>query len=191
MQQALDNVSKSRTTLIIAHRLSTIQKAHKIAVIADGTVAEQGNHRELLNKNGAYAALVRAQSLEKPEKAPDEIQTVEESSMQADQPLGDDHADNAKPFDRILAESPKCEDQIVHESMQYSLLKCLSLLVKEQPRWWPLYGALALSSLLAGERSRSLDPFNILMKDDRWNLARDSCALLSHIRNVSASGQRG
>lgn len=59
VQAALNNLMAGRTTLVIAHRLSTIIDADIIYVIADGHVAEQGNHTELLAKEGIYANLHR------------------------------------------------------------------------------------------------------------------------------------
>jgi ABC-type multidrug transport system fused ATPase/permease subunit len=62
VQEALDNLMQNRTTFVIAHRLSTIRKADKIIVIDKGTVAEQGTHLELINKeNGIYKKLVDLQ----------------------------------------------------------------------------------------------------------------------------------
>ncbi|MFC0341130.1 ABC transporter ATP-binding protein [Paracoccus niistensis] len=61
VQQALDELSQGRTTLVIAHRLSTIRAADRIVVIEAGRVVEQGNHDQLMAANGAYAALVRLQ----------------------------------------------------------------------------------------------------------------------------------
>ncbi|KAF1923514.1 P-loop containing nucleoside triphosphate hydrolase protein [Didymella exigua CBS 183.55] len=63
VQQALDRVSKNRTTIVIAHKLSTIRNADNIAVMADGAVVEQGTHNDLLAHNGAHSRLVRAQDL--------------------------------------------------------------------------------------------------------------------------------
>jgi subfamily B ATP-binding cassette protein MsbA len=53
---------KGRTVLTIAHRLSTIRDAHKIIVLKDGVVAEEGTHDELVAKNGVYAELHRIQA---------------------------------------------------------------------------------------------------------------------------------
>ncbi|MBS0253212.1 MAG: ABC transporter ATP-binding protein/permease [Proteobacteria bacterium] len=57
IQDALDRVSKDRTTVVIAHRLSTIVHADMILVFEAGRVAEQGTHAELIAKNGLYASL--------------------------------------------------------------------------------------------------------------------------------------
>ena len=62
IQRAFDQLARGRTTLIIAHRLSTIRSAGRILVIANGVVTEEGTHRQLLEQNGAYAALYRTQT---------------------------------------------------------------------------------------------------------------------------------
>jgi ATP-binding cassette subfamily B protein len=62
VQEALDTLSRGRTTIAIAHRLSTIRDAEQIAVVADGGIAELGTHEELLELDGRYAAMVAAQS---------------------------------------------------------------------------------------------------------------------------------
>ncbi len=61
VQKALGNLMKGRTTFVIAHRLSTIGYAHRIAVIVNGQIVEQGNHEELLNADGEYSKLYRMQ----------------------------------------------------------------------------------------------------------------------------------
>ena len=61
IQEALDELCRGRTTIVVAHRLSTVKNADEIAVIADGKIAEQGNHETLLAKNGIYADLYRLQ----------------------------------------------------------------------------------------------------------------------------------
>ncbi|OJD25232.1 hypothetical protein ACJ73_03403, partial [Blastomyces percursus] len=64
VQEALDRVSKNRTTITIAHRLSTIKKADKIIVLKGGESIEQGTHEELLEFKGLYHSLVENQRLE-------------------------------------------------------------------------------------------------------------------------------
>jgi subfamily B ATP-binding cassette protein MsbA len=63
IQAALEQVMKNRTTLVIAHRLSTIKKVHKIIVMQQGRVVEQGTHQELLDLNGHYTQLYKVQQL--------------------------------------------------------------------------------------------------------------------------------
>lgn len=57
IQKGLNNLMKGRTSFVIAHRLKTIENADKIIVVKDGLILEQGNHEQLLEKNGFYATL--------------------------------------------------------------------------------------------------------------------------------------
>ena len=61
IQKAFNTMMEGRTSFIVAHRLSTIQEADLILVMRNGSIVEQGNHRELLEKNGFYAQLYRSQ----------------------------------------------------------------------------------------------------------------------------------
>ena len=63
VQEALDKLMKDKTALIVAHRLSTIKNVDVIYVIDNGTIVEQGTHKELVNKNGLYAFLFKTQFL--------------------------------------------------------------------------------------------------------------------------------
>ena len=61
VQNAMDKLTKGKTSFIIAHRLSTIKNADLILVMKDGNIIEQGSHDELINKNGFYAELYNSQ----------------------------------------------------------------------------------------------------------------------------------
>lgn len=61
IQEAMDKLTKGRTSFVIAHRLSTIKNADKILVMKDGDIIESGNHQTLLEKNGFYASLYNSQ----------------------------------------------------------------------------------------------------------------------------------
>ncbi|SKB85279.1 ABC transporter ATP-binding protein [Dyadobacter psychrophilus] len=62
VQEALNNLMQNRTSLVIAHRLSTIQKADSIVVLEDGQIVEQGNHSELIARDGLYKRLIDMQT---------------------------------------------------------------------------------------------------------------------------------
>jgi ABC-type multidrug transport system fused ATPase/permease subunit len=64
VQDALEKLMKSRTTIAIAHRLSTIRNADEICVLHDGQIVERGKHEELLALNGYYKKLCDMQSVE-------------------------------------------------------------------------------------------------------------------------------
>lgn len=61
IQKSIDELSKNRTTFIIAHRLATIKNAKRIIVLTENGIEEEGTHRELMAKNGAYHALYSSQ----------------------------------------------------------------------------------------------------------------------------------
>jgi subfamily B ATP-binding cassette protein MsbA len=62
VQRALEALMRSRTCFVIAHRLSTIRRADRIVVLDAGGIVERGTHRELLERHGVYARLIRHQS---------------------------------------------------------------------------------------------------------------------------------
>jgi ATP-binding cassette subfamily B protein len=61
IQESMDLLMKNRTSFVIAHRLSTIKNADLILVLKDGDVIEQGNHEQLMKKNGFYTELYNSQ----------------------------------------------------------------------------------------------------------------------------------
>ena len=61
VQKGIDKLLSGRTSFVIAHRLSTIKKADRIFVVDNGKIIEEGNHRQLLEKKGAYYNLYMAQ----------------------------------------------------------------------------------------------------------------------------------
>ena len=71
VQEALERVMRSRTTIIVAHRLSTIRHADRIAVLDDGWLLELGTHDELLARDGLYAHLWRLQAADREDVARD------------------------------------------------------------------------------------------------------------------------
>ncbi|KAI0228655.1 hypothetical protein L0F63_005647 [Massospora cicadina] len=86
VQEALDRASLGRTTIVIAHRLSTVRNAHRIVVMERGRVVEMGNHKELMEKRGAYHKLVEIQEVRskvesqaEPKEAPAEMEPVRDS----------------------------------------------------------------------------------------------------------------
>lgn len=60
IQKSIDKISKEKTSIFIAHRLSTIVNVDKIIVLNKGEILEQGNHNDLMKKNGYYCKLYEA-----------------------------------------------------------------------------------------------------------------------------------
>jgi ABC-type proline/glycine betaine transport system ATPase subunit len=61
VQEALNRLMAGRTVVVVAHRLSTIRDAHRICVVSQGQVAEQGSHEQLMAAKGMYAQLIGRQ----------------------------------------------------------------------------------------------------------------------------------
>jgi ATP-binding cassette subfamily B (MDR/TAP) protein 1 len=141
VQEALDRVSRNRTTIVIAHRLSTIRRADKIVVMRKGQLVEQGSHEELLqNHDGVYYGLVNAQELameaeadvESDDEPIDKMKTIgtEESSIGQKQ-----EATN-------LGVDPEYKNK--------GLLLSFGRLIYEQRQHWFLYSIAVLGILGAG-----------------------------------------
>jgi ATP-binding cassette subfamily B protein len=64
VQQALDDLSRGRTTIAIAHRFSTIRDSEQILVLDDGQIVERGTHEELLELGGRYSTLLTGATLD-------------------------------------------------------------------------------------------------------------------------------
>jgi subfamily B ATP-binding cassette protein MsbA len=86
VQEALNRLMDSRTTLVIAHRLSTVQNASKVCVVHHGQIVEQGTHTELLAVNNLYARLVRRQLQQPVALNHEELAAAEPSSISMSSP---------------------------------------------------------------------------------------------------------
>jgi ATP-binding cassette subfamily B (MDR/TAP) protein 1 len=152
VQNALDDISVGRTTIIIAHKLATVQKADNIAVMSAGRIIEQGTHQELITRNGAYAAIVRAQNIEKAYRK--EEPDIEETGVEEDE-VDEKSATKVSLYPTHSVGEPLQVDYETHglekETMGYSLIYCLWLLIKEQRKLWGMYTILAFLCLLGGQ----------------------------------------
>lgn len=144
VQDALDNVSKVRTTIMIAHRLSTVQKADKIVVMNQGRVIEQGSHASLLATKGAYFNLVNAQSLgqsQSDEVATDKDDTGEHNELSLEK----------TPTRRsTTGPTARPESAPTDVSRKLSLARCILIILQEQRRLWPYFLCGSLATLGGG-----------------------------------------
>ncbi|PNS18398.1 Leptomycin B resistance protein pmd1 [Sphaceloma murrayae] len=150
VQDTLDRVSADKTTLIIAHKLATVMAADNIAVMAEGAVVEQGTHSDLIQQDGLYAAMVRAQDLGTegqvgPESDEDTLHEVGSGSrLQAVKSLQRTQSEMG------LARVDTAGDRPEAETMGFGLFKCVFIMLKEHPDLYPWYVLLAISYTAAG-----------------------------------------
>jgi ATP-binding cassette subfamily B protein len=109
IQDALERVSRNRTTLVIAHRLSTIISADEIIVLDQGLIAERGTHQELLAKSGLYAALWNRQR--EAEEAREKLAAAGESDAAPNRnpPAVDDDIPEPEDFPDSVARATAAE----------------------------------------------------------------------------------
>lgn len=171
MQQALERVSQGRTTVVIAHKLSTIRNADNIVVMASGAVVEQGSHEQLMAQNGAYARLVRAQDLG---------QTQNEGELEQD------HTEETAALVRTQTQVSAANHEVQQakkDGINYNLLKCIFLVLKEQDGLWKFFLVLLVAVLAGGAtfpaqailfsrvvRAFELRPERAISQGDFWSL---------------------
>ncbi len=125
VQEAIDELSRERTSIVIAHRLSTVQKAHQIAVLEQGSVVEVGTHEELLEKGGYYSRLYSMQFADKKEeqnksssqsftRISHEIRTRLNSMIGFLRLLLDDMAENPQEKQELIEQSYKSAFRILN-----------------------------------------------------------------------------
>ncbi|KAK4890821.1 hypothetical protein LTR27_010522 [Elasticomyces elasticus] len=146
VQDALHRVSVNKTTLIIAHKLATVMLADNIAVMTNGKVVEQGTHSELIEREGLYSAMVRAQDL---------------GGQSGEAKFRDEAEDEKEALERRLTlqrtqtetQAKDVEAEVDHLSagkLDYSLIKCVSILLKEHPDLYAWYLVTAIGGIIGG-----------------------------------------
>ena len=152
-QNALDRVWANKTTLVIAHNLATVMAADNIAVMANGKIVEKGNHSKLLERDGLYAAMVRAQDLGAEERQQDFFEGPVEKlgKNESEETLGPtvslrqtQSEDMSKTLEHIVK-------QLNTGIVGYSLVKCVIVMLKEHPDLYRWYSLIALVHLAVGE----------------------------------------
>lgn len=130
-------MSANKTTLVIAHKLATVRAADNIVVMSFGQILEQGSHAELIAKDGAYAALVRAQDLG------GQVGQADFSKEEADAGL---MREVTLQRTQTTGNFKTADDEIQHltaGSVGYSLTRCVFQMLREQCN---LYVHLAIAS---------------------------------------------
>ncbi|KAG6149027.1 hypothetical protein E4U28_002616 [Claviceps purpurea] len=156
VQEALDRVSKGRTTIVIAHKLATIRKADNIVVMKKGKIIEQGTHESLIVSDGAYAQLVKVQNL-KLKLSNEDSESEEEDAPEVKR----DPSDLVKPMtkvatqDRARMEAKASRDDYDNHT-HLGLVSVILRLVKESPslRWWYIliiFGCVGASAAFPGQ----------------------------------------
>ncbi|KAJ4984447.1 ABC transporter [Stagonosporopsis vannaccii] len=149
VQSALNRVSINKTTLIIAHKLATVMAADNIVVMKDGLVYEQGTHHELLERDGLYAAMVRAQDLgtkANDEDRKNELQQTEEieNSLNFKATLQRTRSEyDTKALEREV-------EQLAAGTLGYSLARCVWIMLKENIDLYYWYAATIIGGIIGG-----------------------------------------
>ena len=169
VQAALNRVSRNRTTVAIAHRLSTIKDSDNIAVMSKGKLVEQGTHQQLIELDGHYARLVRAQDLGAPvddAESDQEMKEKHESVLQEDVPL---RSESNTEFAAEQSYSPPSEHgmSLIHCVIRicielddlyfilFSLVLCCLLAAGTYPAQAILYSRLVQVFALGGGRDQA------------------------------------
>ncbi|KAI8922590.1 ABC multidrug transporter Mdr1 [Powellomyces hirtus] len=168
VQSALDRASENRTTIVIAHRLSTVKNAHKIVVMAQGTIIEQGTHAELLALGGAYYRAVQTQNIGTPNATPLAVTSVETEDIVADELIvnelktsirGDSRSDKTIVESKFTVENGRISgdksggpvDSVAHNSSKITTWRLVQRISGMMGRWeWVCVALGLLTSAMIG-----------------------------------------
>ena len=128
IQATLDQIAQGRTTLVIAHKLSTIQKADHIYVMNHGRIVEQGTHQSLLEANGPYSYLVKAQRLEP--VTDHQAQEEKQPTFEASDTLSQDIMDDKQEMANVDTPNPKA----TKSASTPPFLACSAIMFRGQPK---------------------------------------------------------
>lgn len=145
VQDALNRVSKNRTTLIIAHKLATVKAADNIAVISEGKLVEQGTHQELIELDNHYAALVRAQDLGTANVKESDDLDEKHISDATDRPA---LLRSATTATSLAGDAEKQQKPI--GTVGYSLLRCVWIMFRERRSLYWYFFFQAMASIVGG-----------------------------------------
>ena len=144
VQDALNKVSVDKTTLVIAHKLATVRAADNIVVMSYGHIVEQGTHKELIEKDGQYASLVRAQDLGGEGGDADWTKEKDDNELERNITLQRTKTD---------VESRTIEDEIEllkAGTVGYGLTKCIWLMLSEQQGLYWCFILSGIACLIGG-----------------------------------------
>ncbi|KAK0616812.1 P-loop containing nucleoside triphosphate hydrolase protein [Immersiella caudata] len=146
VQEALDKVSKGRTTLMIAHRLATIKKADNIIVLQKGKLVQQGTHDELMaQENGVYWTLATAQQL-----VPAAEESAEEAARFAEAEIAEKKSMATIGTETTFVETVTSETKSEHSKKSRGFWGSFWLLLSEQRWLWKWYIILLVSAIGGG-----------------------------------------
>ncbi|KAI9155720.1 ABC multidrug transporter atrC [Paramyrothecium foliicola] len=148
VQKALDRASAGRTTIVIAHKLATIQAADNIVVMSQGEICESGTHNQLLEMEGAYARLVKAQDLESQQKEKSESTSVsEEDTITA----GLAQVTTTMSRHDGVSQAVQQQSQLDYSNWQHQgIMKVVWSCLSEQKSLWPLLFLMLIMCLAGG-----------------------------------------
>ncbi|PVV05300.1 hypothetical protein BB560_000183 [Smittium megazygosporum] len=144
VQAAIDKNLGNRTTITIAHRLSTIKNSDQIYVCHNGSVLESGTHEELVDKKGAYFALVNAQELHKVDSEKD---TSHRRKSVGARSKGEDSESIEESSASTVAEDQKEEEEVKPKMGEY---RALITLFKRNPQVFRYYFFGSIGSAIDG-----------------------------------------
>ncbi|KAG8625732.1 hypothetical protein KVT40_006133 [Elsinoe batatas] len=150
---ALDPRAEELTTLIIAHRLSTVMAADHIVVMANGKVNEEGTHQQLVELDGLYAAMVRAQDLGTStvkEEVGMQVDSASSSQVNVGRRPSLHRTRSTKEGENALNLVTAAEQKLPTGTMGYSLPRCILIMLREHSDLYRWYTVLAVAMIAVG-----------------------------------------